>query len=431
MKNNVIKIESHLPQLKLAMLHMPAKTKVGNTPILFIHGASFPSALSFGFQMSGCSWMDHLSDHNYESYALDFLGYGDADRYPEMSHDKGLPTGRSTSVYLDINKAIDYILQQAQQRQVILIAHSWGASVAALYAEKFPEKIEKLVLFAPITPSDDKATPIIPDRPYDSLTPDQRVQAMVDLTPANESNQLEPELFHQWKEDWLQSDITTEKINGNVIHFPSGPLHDIADLRLGKSFFNAANIHVPTLIIRGEWDAWPNNNDALQLLHSLPGNISKQYIVIPKGTHVMHLEKCRHQLYTSTLQFIAATPPAANNTSIAVIFEVIPNEGKKQAYLNIAADLKPTLTQMDGFISIERFQSLSHPEKILSLSFWRDEESILAWRNLELHRHAQSQGRNGIFKDYHLRIAHVVRDYGMFERQEVPADSRSYHAHAH
>ncbi|MBW1657795.1 MULTISPECIES: antibiotic biosynthesis monooxygenase family protein [Flavobacterium] len=113
---------------------------------------------------------------------------------------------------------------------------------------------------------------------------------------------------------------------------------------------------------------------------------------------------------------------------IAVIFEVIPNEGKKDEYLDIAASLRPELNHIDGFISIERFQSLSDPEKILSLSFWKDEESIQQWRNLEMHRHAQAKGRNGIFKDYHLRIATVVRDYGMFERKETPEDSSQFHS---
>jgi heme-degrading monooxygenase HmoA len=112
---------------------------------------------------------------------------------------------------------------------------------------------------------------------------------------------------------------------------------------------------------------------------------------------------------------------------IAVIFEVIPNEGKKAEYLEIAANLRPELDNIEGFISIERFQSFSDPEKVLSLSFWKDEESIQQWRNLEMHRHAQEKGRNEVFKEYHLRIATVVRDYGMFDRNETPEDSSYYH----
>jgi heme-degrading monooxygenase HmoA len=112
---------------------------------------------------------------------------------------------------------------------------------------------------------------------------------------------------------------------------------------------------------------------------------------------------------------------------IAVIFEVIPDEGQKDEYFKIAAALKPSLETIDGFISIERFQGINNPGKILSLSFWRDEESIQQWRNIEMHRWAQSKGRESIFKDYRLRIAVVSRDYGMFDRKEAPADSKSFH----
>ena len=110
---------------------------------------------------------------------------------------------------------------------------------------------------------------------------------------------------------------------------------------------------------------------------------------------------------------------------IAVIFEVEPAEGKRDAYLGIAANLRPLLDGIDGFISIERFQSLVDPNRILSLSFWRDEDAVKAWRNTEEHRQAQQAGRGGIFAGYRLRIAHVVRDYGLTERDEAPADSRA------
>ncbi|HEU4776418.1 MAG TPA: antibiotic biosynthesis monooxygenase [Telluria sp.] len=112
---------------------------------------------------------------------------------------------------------------------------------------------------------------------------------------------------------------------------------------------------------------------------------------------------------------------------IAVIFEVQPNSAHKGDYLDTAAALKPLLEQIDGFISIERFESLTTAGKILSLSFWRDEEAVQRWRALEAHRAAQAKGRAGIFDDYRLRVAHVVRDYGLHERAQAPADSRKAH----
>ncbi|HEY2069017.1 MAG TPA: antibiotic biosynthesis monooxygenase [Rhizomicrobium sp.] len=107
---------------------------------------------------------------------------------------------------------------------------------------------------------------------------------------------------------------------------------------------------------------------------------------------------------------------------IAVIFEVWPSD--RDAYLGIAADLRPLLDDIDGFISVERFQSLAEPGKLVSLSFWRDEEAVTRWRNREAHRAAQSKGRAGVLADYRLRIAHVARDYGMNDRDEAPVDSR-------
>ena len=112
---------------------------------------------------------------------------------------------------------------------------------------------------------------------------------------------------------------------------------------------------------------------------------------------------------------------------IAVIFEVWPADGERQHYLDIAASLRLLLDGIDGFISIERFESLTEPGKILSLSFWRDEAAIAQWRTLEAHRAAQAKGRDHIFRDYRLRIANVVRDYGMTDRAQAPEDSRTAH----
>ena len=112
---------------------------------------------------------------------------------------------------------------------------------------------------------------------------------------------------------------------------------------------------------------------------------------------------------------------------IAVIFEAITDEGQKEAYLDAAARLRPLLGENDGFISIERFESLTQPGKILSLSFWRDEAAVEKWRNMEEHRRIQEAGRAGIFADYRLRVAQVSRDYGKNERAEAPVDSRRRH----
>jgi heme-degrading monooxygenase HmoA len=113
---------------------------------------------------------------------------------------------------------------------------------------------------------------------------------------------------------------------------------------------------------------------------------------------------------------------------IAVIFEIWPADGRRDAYLDIAAGLRPILAEIDGFISVERFESLTEPGKLLSLSFWRDEQAVQAWRQVAEHRMAQAKGRGGVFRDYRLRVAAVDRDYGMSaNREQAPADSRAAH----
>ena len=114
-------------------------------------------------------------------------------------------------------------------------------------------------------------------------------------------------------------------------------------------------------------------------------------------------------------------------TMIAVIFEVWPKDGKAPEYFDIAASLRSTLEKIDGFISIERFESVTTRGKFLSISFWRDETAVAAWRNVEGHRVAQARGRGEIFSDYRIRVASVIRDYGMNSRDETPADSRNAH----
>ncbi|WP_424973894.1 antibiotic biosynthesis monooxygenase family protein [Dinoroseobacter sp. S124A] len=112
---------------------------------------------------------------------------------------------------------------------------------------------------------------------------------------------------------------------------------------------------------------------------------------------------------------------------IAVIFEVYPAEGKTDAYLAMAAEMRPLVEEIDGFLSVERFESLTTPGKLLSVSFFRDEEALADWRRLTKHRQAQKAGRETMFSDYRLRVAHVLRDYGMTERDQAPDDSVALH----
>ena len=112
---------------------------------------------------------------------------------------------------------------------------------------------------------------------------------------------------------------------------------------------------------------------------------------------------------------------------VVVIFEVWPAQGHRDEYLDLAAELRPELEEVDGFISVERFESITEMGKMLSLSTWRDEAAVRAWRNVASHRAAQAKGRASVFAKYRLRVASVLRDYGMDQRAEAPADNRAVH----
>jgi len=431
-KTEILKTESHIKGLSIAITHKSAVSLQNRIPVLFLHGSSFPSQLSFNFKMNHKSWMDHLCEDGFDVYALDFLGYGHSDRYPEMDNEESFTVvGKAIEVYEDVVIAVNYILNKTGATNVFLIGHSWGGSVAALYASRHPDKTKKLVLFAAITARKYETEQENIRGSYETMTPKQRIDAMLELTPEGRASELEEDVIENWGALWIDSDPLSEKRGSDDVKFPSGPSQDVQDLLHNNSYYDPQKIISPTLIIRGEWDEYPDNHDAYNLFISLENAVSKKYVVIEKGTHVVHLEKSRYKLYNEVLHFLGSENRNEEHSgSIAVIFEVIPHEGRQKEYLDMAAKLRTELEKIPGFISIERFQSITHPDKLLSLSFWENEEAIQKWRNLEFHREAQHAGRTFIFKDYQLRIGYIMRDYGMTTRKEAPADSRDYHTNS-
>ncbi|MFL5787819.1 MAG: alpha/beta fold hydrolase, partial [Flavisolibacter sp.] len=204
----IIRTESHIGGLKIAITHVTPPVLSNDYPVLFLHGSSFPTALSFGFSMGNNSWMESLAGNGYDVYALDFLGYGNSDRYPEMEmkSPNGKPVGRAIEVCRDVEKAVHLILQKTAKEKIYLIGHSWGGSVGALYASEFPDEIAALVLFATITARNGPGSMENVESTYEILTPAQRIQAMQSLTPAGKECQLENNIFKTWGEVWLRSD---------------------------------------------------------------------------------------------------------------------------------------------------------------------------------------------------------------------------------
>lgn len=424
-----IALESRIPGKNLSLLYLRPKFQgEKQPPILFIHGASFPSALAFGYRMNGISWMDNLADQGFHVFALDHLGYGRSDRYTSMlgSRQQGDPEGKGQQVVKDIEKAVSYILETTGSKRLNLIGHSWGATVSGYYASTHPDQIESVVLFAPIVERPDTLTWLKPNSAYLELTPQKRVSQFYAQVPPGQDTVLENDVIDFWEKRWLESDLEAEINQREFVRYPSGWKYDLYNCWSGDCFFDPQKLTVPTLLVRGEWDTSFNEEDASALFKELANVSTKRSVLLEKSTHVAHLEKSRYQLYNEVNLFLTHAIKTTEEM-VAVIFEVEPKKQHKQAYLNIASELKSELEKIDGFISIERFGSLQNPDKILSLSYWRDEDAVKKWRNLASHRNAQARGRQTIFKDYRLRVAHVVRDYGMTEREEAPVDSREIH----
>ena len=293
----VLATVSHVPGLQLRLRHTPAavvSAAARGLPVLLLHGSSFPSALAFDFPMDGVSWMDSLAAHGHDVYALDFLGYGLSDRYQPAPQ----PQGRALEVVQDVDRAVNLVLERTGAQQVALIAHSWGGSVGALYAQRHPEKVGRLVLFAAIT-ARNESTPRAVVAPYEELTPAQRIAGMDGLRPASEPSQLHADVHAHWGAAWLAS--AGEK---QAVRFPSGPSADLDDLRHGQAYYDPARIQAPTLLVRGEWDAWPNDADYQQLFARLKGAARRQYVIVPRGTHVMHLEIAHKALWQTVATFL-------------------------------------------------------------------------------------------------------------------------------
>ncbi len=301
-----IRINSRIEGKKLNITYQKSKNEGTNEAVLFIHGASFPSALASGFRMNGISWADHLSESGYHVFALDFLGYGKSDRYNYMS-DKGDEFGNSSGgidVANDIDITIDYIRKNFKLKKIHLIGHSWGATVSGYYATIHPEKIDKLVLFAPFVQREGPTAWKRPTTLYTNLTPAERVEQFVNGIPEGEEMTLEKEIITRWENEWQESDTTSIERNPISIRFPLAWEKDLFDCWNGDCFFNPSKIQNPTLLIRGEWDTALNAEEANKIFMEMKSTSTKRYVVIDKSTHVMHLEKQRFALYEEVQLFL-------------------------------------------------------------------------------------------------------------------------------
>jgi len=412
--------------LQIALHHYsPDQAKSAHPPVLYVHGATFPSALSVGFRFDGFSWSDDLMEAGFDVWSFDFIGFGGSDRAPEDPD--GEAPGRFPDAVQQVEAAALEVLRQTSADRLSIIAHSWGTLPAGGLAAARPDLIDRLVLFGPIAMRKGGASPPAM-QPTRSITLKDQYDRFVADVPSGAAPILSDAHFAEWGKTYLASGADSPSPSAVIV--PAGPAMDIATTWTGQFPYDPAKVQATVLIVRGEWDSLTTDQDAAWLYTAFENAPEKQDIKLSRATHLAHLEAGRFALYRASRNFLASDTckATARTGPVAVIFEVHPKKGRKSGYLDIAAEMRPILDNIEGFISVERFQSLTDPSKILSLSFFEDEEAIARWRNLNAHRRAQAKGRGGVFDDYRLRIASVIRDYGMFDRAEAPIDSQKAHS---
>jgi pimeloyl-ACP methyl ester carboxylesterase/heme-degrading monooxygenase HmoA len=405
----------------LSVHHQPGR----GPSVVYVHGATFPAALSMMYRMDGKSWADDLNARGFDVWSFDFAGYGGSDRSDAMrlaSIDRDKVPGRAPDAAHQIERVVRHITKQPGHDRVSVIAHSWGTIPAGMFAGMHPEWVDRLVLFGPVARRSGSERDSDPTSPVRFISEADQWQSFQSGVPTGESSPIAKEVFAPWIKAYLATDPTSEGRTPASVTAPAGFDVDFNDAWNGHLPYDPALIRAPTLIVRGEWDAITRDADAAWLVTAMTSvRGGARDIKLPRGAHRMHLEENRQALFDAVGEFLS-------RPMIAVIFEVIPRTERRDDYFRLAADLRDALERIDGFVSVERYESLAQPGKYLSLSFWRDEEAVKRWRSFEDHRRAQQAGRNEIFDNYRLRVAEILRDYGLDERAEAPADSLEVHS---
>ena len=304
----LFRIPSHLKALRLFLRYLPPASRTTGAPkvVLYVHGGTFPSALSIAHRFDGRSWRDELCGAGFHTWGLDFHGFGGlSDPYPEMSEPAANhePLGRAESASRQLERAVRFVCERHGVSRISLIAHSWGTIVAGRFAGRSPELVDRLVFFGPIAQRPSGGTPTrLPAWRLISLK-DQWDRFVADL-PSGEPPVLSKRHFDDWGERYLDVDPESRGRSPAAVKTPSGAFQDIFDAWAGELPYDPGGMRAPVAIIRGEWDSYCTDEDARWLYDALKGSPLRRDIKISRATHLMHLEENRYALYRETEAFL-------------------------------------------------------------------------------------------------------------------------------
>jgi pimeloyl-ACP methyl ester carboxylesterase len=277
-------------------------------PILYVHGATFPSASSIMAKFKGRSWADALNDADHDVFGLDFAGFGGSERYPAMTRPatEAEPLGRADEAAAQIGRAVALIRRETGAGKVSIIAHSWGTMPAAIFAIAHPELVDRLILFGPVLMRRSQRPP--ETHAWSLVTVAEQHQRFVRDVPTGHKTVLEEQDFPDWAETYLNSDPGSRHRNPPAVKIPAGPSADVAAAWSGRLAYDPGRLATPVLIVRGEWDSSSSAADAEWFMAALAADLERRVVTIPQATHLMHLEHGRHALYEAVNAFLACEP---------------------------------------------------------------------------------------------------------------------------
>jgi pimeloyl-ACP methyl ester carboxylesterase len=301
--------------LELFLRHLEPERRVDQAvrPVLYVHGATFPSGLSIAHRFDGWSWRDALCEAGFDVWAFDFLGYGHSSRYLEMSEppeaNPALLRARDASA--QVEAVVRFVLKHHGVPDLSIISHSWGSMPACLAACRHPTLIERLVLFAPIA----RRPPRRYEKPPSALawrfvSLEDQWARFVEDQPKNEPPVLSRRHFEEWGKRYLDSDPESRTRNPAAVKTPTGPLADILHAWHGELGYEPAEVQASVAIIRGAWDGLIPDEDARWLFDAFTGAPMKRDIKIGRATHLMHLESMRFALYRESIAFLQGNDKA-------------------------------------------------------------------------------------------------------------------------
>jgi pimeloyl-ACP methyl ester carboxylesterase len=303
-------------KLKLFLRYLPSLRTNGTQrrPVLYVHGATFPSATSIAHRFDGFSWRDALNEAGFDVWALDFLGFGYSDRYPEMDAppETHAPLCNAEDAANQLEAAVPFILEHQRVPRLSFVSHSWGSMPVGRFAGKRPALVDRWVMFGPIARH--------PPRRYESVPPgpawrliglEDQWKRFIEDVPPGEAAVLSRRHFDDWGESYLDSDRGSRDRTPPSVKIPTGPFHDILRAWHGDLAYDPAAVLAPVALMRGEWDGVIPDSDARWLFDAFKASREKRDIKIGRGTHLMHLEVMRAALYFEANAFLSG---ATNRT---------------------------------------------------------------------------------------------------------------------